>query len=163
MLFLFAHCWCTQCKQSMNKPRRWIGSHKHLDKFCRDHAGQTLCGCVALWDQLPHDCLFHAMDGWRDGWMDGKLHKKRQWRPLLYVIWIPTLWDILEYGGACKGILTSQNLSIFLYVKKFYASLLVAKLSSWFPTSHIVMHSAWSIYNIGWIRSSKQTLFIILW
>ncbi len=64
MLFVFAHCCYTQCKQSMNKPGRWIGSHKHLDRFCKDHAGQALCGCATLWDQLPHDYPFCAMDGW---------------------------------------------------------------------------------------------------
>ncbi len=74
MLFVSTHCCCTQCKQSMNKLGRWIGSHKHLDRFCGDRAGQALCGCAALWNQLPHNCLLRAMDGWRDrwtGWMDG--------------------------------------------------------------------------------------------
>ncbi len=35
------------------------------------------------------------MDDGMDGWMDGKLHEKRPWRPLLYVILVPHL---MEHG-----------------------------------------------------------------
>jgi len=89
MLFVFTHCCCIQCKQSMNKPGRWIRSHKHLDRFWGDHVGQALCRCVALWDQLPHDCLLRAMNGWwdgrTDGWMESFISSQR---PLLYVMFI---------------------------------------------------------------------------
>ncbi len=61
-----------------------------MDRFCGNHVGQAFCGCVALWDQLPHDCFLHAMDGWRDEWMDDETNgwkaSFRPWHPLLYVI-----------------------------------------------------------------------------
>ncbi len=95
--------------------------------------------------------------------MDGKLHKKRPWRPLLYVICILTIREIIEYGGACKGILTSQILSIFFVCEGLGFIIGGKKFLHDFQYHTLWMHLAWSIYNIGWIRSSKQTLFIILW
>ncbi len=76
MLFVFAHCCYTLCKQSMNKHGRWIGSHKHLDRFCGDCAAK-LCADVLHYEINCHMIVSSVpwMDDGTDGWMESVMKK----------------------------------------------------------------------------------------
>jgi hypothetical protein len=56
------------------------------------HAERGAGGYLFLPGFFP--CMISSMDGWRNGWMEGrvtwwkKLHEKRPWHPLLYVIFL---------------------------------------------------------------------------